>query len=194
MDGRIVVWVATHRIAALNDPAVWLGTIDKLGAVWIALALVIGAAKHLGVRRSLALALLTGLTAFAADSLSFLVKDFTHRTRPFVAHPAIHPLYVVHSSSFPAGHAATAFAAAVLLSIAAPRLAPAFLALAALIGASRVYVGVHYPTDVLAGALLGAAVGGVAAAVLVRTGLMSGGAASRGAGRMWPRRAFRALF
>ena len=193
MEGRIVVWVATHRIAILNDPAVWLGAIDKLGAVWVALALVIAAARRLGVLRSLGFALVTGLTVFAADSLSFLVKDFTHRTRPFVAHPSIHPLYVVHSSSFPAGHGATAFAGAVLLSVVAPRLAPFLLVLATLIGVSRVYVGVHYPTDVLAGAVLGAAVGAVAAYVVVRTGLTSEGAASRAAGRTWPRRAFRAL-
>jgi undecaprenyl-diphosphatase len=75
-------------------------------------------------------------------------------------------LYVVHSSSFPAGHAATAFAGAVLLSLLAPRLAPAFLALATLIGLSRIYDGVHYPTDVLAGAALGALVGAGAVAAV----------------------------
>ena len=89
MDGRIAVWMATHRVGALNDPAVWVGTIDKLGAVWIVLALLIGAAKRLGVVRTLGLTALTAVTTLAADSLSFLVKDATHRTRPFVAHPSI---------------------------------------------------------------------------------------------------------
>lgn len=167
MDARIAVWTATHRVALLNDPMVWLGTIDKLGAVWVALALAIGVWRRLGLRWTLVLGVLTALTTFGADSLSFLVKDLTHRTRPFVAHPSIHPLYVVHSSSFPAGHAATAFAGAVLLSTLARRLAPAFLLLAALIAYSRVYVGVHYPTDVLAGALLGALVA-VCAVLLLR--------------------------
>jgi undecaprenyl-diphosphatase len=83
------------------------------------------------------------------------VKDVVHRTRPFDAHPQIHPLYVVHSSSFPAGHAATAFAGAALVSYLAPRAAPLFVLLAAAIGYARVYVGVHYPGDVVAGALLG---------------------------------------
>lgn len=166
MDGRIAVWLATHRIAVLNDPMVWLGTIEKLGAVWVALALLIGWRRRLGLPRTLGLALLTALATLAADSLSFLIKDLTHRTRPFVAHRSIHPLYVVHSSSFPAGHAATAFAGAVLLSLVAKRLAPALLALAALIALSRIYVGVHYPTDVLAGAALGAAVGALAACAI----------------------------
>jgi undecaprenyl-diphosphatase len=90
------------------------------------------------------------------------VKDLVHRTRPADAHPQIHPLYVVHSSSFPAGHAATAFAGATLLSYLLPRAAPLFILLAAAIGFSRVYVGVHYPGDVLGGALIGAVCGAVA--------------------------------
>jgi undecaprenyl-diphosphatase len=171
MDARIAVWMATHRVAILNDPSVWLGTIEKLGAVWILLALLLAAYRRLGVLRTLALGVITGVTTFLADALSFLVKDVTHRTRPFEAHHQIHPLYVVHSSSFPAGHAATAFAGAVLLSLLAPRLAPALLVFAALIGVSRIYDGVHYPTDVLAGAALGAVVGAGAAIAVRASGL-----------------------
>ena len=166
MDSSIIIWVATHRVGALNTPMVWLGTIEKLGAAWIALALLVGLACRLGAGRTLALAVLTAITTFAADAVAFGVKDLTSRPRPFVAHPQIHPLYVVHSSSFPAGHAATAFAGAVLLTAVVPRLWPAFFAFAALIGFSRIYDGVHYPTDVVAGALLGAAVGGLAALAL----------------------------
>jgi undecaprenyl-diphosphatase len=167
IDGSIAVWVATHRLGFLNDPSVWLGTIEKLGAVWIVIALLIAAGRRVGVLRTIAFGIYTGLTTLAADSLALLVKDATHRTRPFVAHPQIHPLYVVHSSSFPAGHAATAFAGAVLLSAVAPRLTPGLLVLATLIALSRIYDGVHYPTDVLAGAVLGAAVG-IAAVLLLR--------------------------
>ncbi|MBA3843573.1 MAG: phosphatase PAP2 family protein [Actinobacteria bacterium] len=170
IDGSIAVWVPTHRIGFLNDPSVWLGTIEKLGAVWIVIALLVAAARRVGVARTIAFGVFTGLTTLAADSLSFLLKDATHRTRPFVAHPQIHPLYVVHSSSFPAGHAATAFAGAVLLSAVAPRLTPALVVLATLIAFSRIYDGVHYATDVLAGAVLGAAVGVVAALLLRRFG------------------------
>jgi undecaprenyl-diphosphatase len=158
--------MATHRVAVLNDPTVWLGTIDKLGAVWIVLAVVVGIARRSGVVPTVLLAGFTALTTFAADSASFGVKDLVDRTRPLVAHPQIHPLYVVHSSSFPAGHAATSFAGATLLSYVAPRAAPLFVLLAAAIGLSRVYDGVHYPTDVLGGAAIGVAVGAVAAGLL----------------------------
>ena len=58
-----------------------------------------------------------------------------------------------------------------LLSYLAPRAAPLLLLVAALIGFSRVYVGVHYPTDVLAGALIGALVGAVAIVGLRASGL-----------------------
>jgi undecaprenyl-diphosphatase len=63
------------------------------------------------------------------------------------------------SASFPSGHAATSFAAAAALSVLVPRLRVPALVLAALVAISRVYLGVHFWVDVLAGAFLGAAIG-----------------------------------
>lgn len=166
VDGRLAVWIATHRYSPLNDLFVWLGWIDKIGAVWVGLALLVSLALWRRLLPAVGAAALTGIATFTADSVAFGVKDLVHRTRPFVAHPQIHPLYAVHSSSFPAGHAATAFAGAVLVSYLAPRAAPIFFTLAAAIGFSRVYVGVHYPGDVLAGAAIGAAVGILAVTLL----------------------------
>lgn len=166
LDARFAIWLATHRVSWLNDPFVWLGTIEKLGAVWALFAIVAGIRLRYSFLRIAALALATAITTFAADSASFGVKDLVDRTRPSVAHPQIEPLYAVHSTSFPAGHAATAFAGATLISYLAPRAAPFLFAFAALIGFSRVYVGVHYPTDVLGGAAIGVAVGAVAVLLL----------------------------
>jgi undecaprenyl-diphosphatase len=167
VDDKLAVWVATHRLASLDDVFVWLGTIDKVGLVWVALALVLGLLVRLRLWSTVLLAASTGLAVFAADSICFGLKDVVERTRPFVAHPQIQPLYVVHSGSFPAGHAATAFAGATLLSYVAPRAAPGFLLLAAAIGFSRVYVGVHYPGDVAVGVLIGVAVA-VGAIILLK--------------------------
>jgi len=166
LDGRLAVWIATHRYAPANDVFVWLGWIDKLGAVWMVLAAVISFRLRRRATPALATTVLTALTTLAADTVALGVKDLVHRTRPFVTHPQIHPLYAVHSSSFPSGHAATAFAGAILLSYLAPRSAPLFVALASAISFSRVYVGVHYPIDVAAGAAIGAAVGSLAVLLL----------------------------
>jgi undecaprenyl-diphosphatase len=62
------------------------------------------------------------------------------------------------TSSFPSGHALSSFACAFVLTRLAPRLAAPAFALAALIAMSRVYVGVHYPLDILVGAVLGVVV------------------------------------
>ena len=158
--------MAAHRWAPLNDPMIWLGKIEQLGAVWIALAVVVGVVRKLGPLKTLGLAVLAAVTTSLADAVAFGIKDLVNRPRPFEAHPQIHPLYSVHSSSFPAGHAATAFAGATLLAYFAPRAWPLFLTLAAAIGYSRVYVGVHYPGDVVTGAAVGVLVGAAVIAAL----------------------------
>jgi len=158
LDDRLTVWVATHRWAPLNPLFTGLGTIEKLGAVWIVLALVFGYRRWRRLLPTVGVAALTALVVLAADAATFGIKDLVVRPRPFVAHPEIHPLYHVRSSSFPAGHAATAFAGAVILSALARRWTIAFATLAAVVAFSRIYVGDHYFGDVLAGAVVGAAI------------------------------------
>jgi undecaprenyl-diphosphatase len=158
LDDRVTVWIATHRWAPLDPLFTGLGTIEKLGAVWIALALVFGYWRWRRVLPTVGVAVLTAVVVFLADAATFGIKDLVARPRPFVAHPEIHPLYHVRSSSFPAGHAATAFAGAVILSALARRWTIAFAILAAAIAFSRIYVGDHYLGDVLGGAVVGAAI------------------------------------
>jgi membrane-associated phospholipid phosphatase len=81
------------------------------------------------------------------------VKAIFQRRRPFV--DVVRALIVGKkpgSWSFPSGHTASSFAAAWVVSKRWPRLSPLFFALAALVGTSRVYVGAHYPGDVVSGA------------------------------------------
>jgi undecaprenyl-diphosphatase len=84
------------------------------------------------------------------------------------AHPDV-LVAVPSGSSFPSGHTSTSFACATVLSFFVPRAAPAFYLLALAIGFSRIYVGVHWPLDVLGGAVLGLAVG-LAVTALLRRG------------------------
>jgi undecaprenyl-diphosphatase len=90
-----------------------------------------------------------------ADLLASLLKAAIPRARPHLSHLVALPA----SHSFPSGHAATSFACATVLAALAPRFRLAFGALAAAIAYSRLYNGVHYPLDVLGGAVLGVLVG-----------------------------------
>jgi membrane-associated phospholipid phosphatase len=101
---------------------------------------------------------------FAADGLSYGLRQAIGRDRPSLVYPEPKPLVdVPHSGAFPSGHASTAFACATVLAWASPALRAPAIVLAAAIAWSRVYVGVHWPLDVLGGAALG---------VLVSTALL----------------------
>ena len=102
------------------------------------------------------LAARVAVTILLAEMVSGLLKSWTGRDRPPLANPDPEPLVRLPATgSFPSGHATVAFACATILALAVPRLAPPLFALAGLVAWSRVYVGVHYPLDVLAGAVLG---------------------------------------
>ena len=120
--------------------------------------LVAGAVLALLWRRPWFFVLL--LTAdLAADGLSYLLRQWIARERPPLVYPEPRPLvHVPHSGAFPSGHASTAFACATIIAWASPRLGLVAFVLATLIASSRVYVGVHWPLDVLGGAVLGMAV------------------------------------
>jgi undecaprenyl-diphosphatase len=135
---------------------VGLSVAGSLGAGWLILAALISF-----WRRDPMPALATVLCVVVADLAAMALKLLTDRPRPYVAHPEQEPLRQASLDvSLPSGHAATSFAAAVVLARYVPaRVAPLLFVLAALVAWSRVYVGVHYPSDVVAGALLGVAVG-----------------------------------
>lgn len=97
-----------------------------------------------------------GAAILLAESVSGALKVWVERDRPPLSNPVPEPLVESPSTySFPSGHATVSFACATVLVLAVPRLRTPLFALAALISFSRVYVGVHYPFDVLAGAVLG---------------------------------------
>jgi undecaprenyl-diphosphatase len=135
---------------------------------WPLIALVGGFGDASRRRLLPAGALAAGAAAAFAGIAVLLLKALFDRPRPPVAHTGLDPIGLVPgSASFPSGHAATAFAAAVAVGIVHPRLRLPLLGLATLVALSRVYLGVHYGSDVLAGTALGVAIG-LATGLLIR--------------------------
>jgi undecaprenyl-diphosphatase len=156
-----------------------LSVVGYAGLVWIALAFGLAAWTR---RRLVGVVALTALAVWSSDLIALGVKAATDRRRPFEVIPEPEPVLTsVVGSSFPSGHAATSFAGAVILAFLVGRVVPALLILAAAIAFSRVYVGVHYPSDVLAGAALGAAVSLALAGALRLRRRPSGGRRRSGA-------------
>ncbi len=134
--------------AALSIGIIWLG--------WLRHSVVI---RRAGYAAAIACA--------AAGLASPIFKMLFSRPRPLLA---IYDVRVVgdplFTNSFPSGHTATAFAVAIAATVFLPRLRWAWLAYAAMIGLSRVYVGAHFPFDVVGGALIGLCVGWLSAWIL----------------------------
>lgn len=121
------------------------------GALWLAIA----AAGALGDRRGRRAYARAAVAVLAAYALNTLVKLGVGRRRPRLEGlPAL--TSTISGRSFPSAHAATSFAGARALSERLP--APPLYGLATAMALSRPYAGVHYPSDVLAGAALGTAV------------------------------------
>jgi undecaprenyl-diphosphatase len=162
----------THRTGWLNPFFEALSYAGRLGLVWVAIALVLCA-----LYRRWGLLGLTIIAVALADWSAMGLKALFDRPRPPLRYAEPEPLVrTPHDGSFPSGHAATSFAAATIMSFAFPRLAPFLFVLAALVAWSRVYVGVHYPLDIIGGALLGILVALAVRALVVRRARRTAGA------------------
>ena len=143
-----------HRAGWLNPVFEGLSHAGRLGLLWIGIALVLCA-----LYRRWGTLGLTILAVALADWSSVGLKALFDRERPQFRYTEPEPLLrSAHDGAFPSGHAATSFAGATVLSFAFPKLAPYLYVLAAAVAFSRVYVGVHYPLDIVGGALLGVVV------------------------------------
>jgi diacylglycerol kinase family enzyme/membrane-associated phospholipid phosphatase len=150
--------VARTRLPGLGPALPRLSRAADDSQLWVAIAAGLAALGGAGGRRAAG----RGLLALVATSLlvNGPAKLLAGRARPTLTPvPELRRLRVVPAStSFPSGHAASAFAFATAVTREQPRLRWPLLTLAGAIAYSRVYTGVHYPGDVVAGGLLGAAI------------------------------------
>ncbi len=140
------------RSPKLSAVMVFFSTIGNVGILWIALGLVLLIPKR--TRRGGFDLLICLAAAYIVNDL--IIKEIVARVRPYDAIEGLTILVKPLSSfSFPSGHANSSFAAAMALTLAFGKKGVWAYIPAALIAFSRCYVGVHYPSDVLAGILVG---------------------------------------
>jgi len=161
-EGQALLWIQDVLRQSWLDPAVSLYTrLGNAGLIWIVLSvllLLLPKTRRAGLAMAFALVCSLLLT-------NGILKNLVQRTRPWLIFGDLVPLVTENDpNSFPSGHTSAAFAAMTALLWARhdlpagdrrPWEVPLCLALAVCMGLSRLYVGVHFPTDVLCGALVG---------------------------------------
>jgi decaprenylphosphoryl-5-phosphoribose phosphatase len=154
LDSRLLYAMRTrgHGPAA-ETVGRWLGRIGEYGAIWLVIGIVLAFIDSDNGEDWL----VAGILGPVAIGLNFAVKVIVRRPRPVLE--GLPPLGGAPSSlSFPSAHATSSFACATAMTRIAPEAAVLFV-LAAAIAACRPYLGMHYPSDVLGGVLLGVALG-----------------------------------
>lgn len=149
-----------NRLGDVPALRLYFAMVSRLGdgIAWYALLavlLVVGGAE------AVVAVLHMGLTSLCSVMIYKVIKGTLNRERPFAANGAVKPLLPpLDRYSFPSGHTLHAAAFAVMLACYYPGLLWLVLPFALSVAISRVVLGLHYPTDVAAGALLGSAIAG----------------------------------
>ena len=149
----ILDWIQTLHTPFLDKIMVFITRLGDAGIIWIMLSIVLLLIPK--TRKSGAVM----VVALVVDVLlcNIVLKNLVARTRPYDVNTGVHLLVAkLHDYSFPSGHTAASFASVTALYLAGEKKLWKFaLVLACLIAISRLYLYVHYPTDVLGGILFG---------------------------------------
>ncbi|HAK42523.1 MAG TPA: phosphatase PAP2 family protein [Clostridium sp.] len=109
--------------------------------------------KNKGIKN---LGILSSLSVITSGGITHFLKRIKNRIRPYIKFPTLNIKKVgVDDYSFPSGHTTAAFSIGVSVALSFTGLAIVSLVIASLVGFSRIYLGVHYPTDVGAGVVVG---------------------------------------
>lgn len=156
LEGPVLLWIQEYvRNDFLTPGVTFITHMGDSGFIWIVLTIL--CLIFARTRRNGVLMMFSLLLNFLVNNL--FLKNLLARTRPYEAVAGLHRIIEAQSDySFPSGHTGCSFAAAVVIYVMFPRKAGiAAMILAVLIALSRLYVGVHFPTDVIGGAVIGTA-------------------------------------
>jgi len=154
LDTNILLYIQEHiRSENFNDFWIFFTSLGDNGILWIITSLVL-----ICFKKTRKIGLVCGVAIFIGALITNItLKNLVARTRPFYAIEGLITLIDYPSDySFPSGHATSWFAGGMGMFLTVKkRYSFIFLILALLMAFSRLYVGVHYPTDVLAGLIVG---------------------------------------
>ena len=157
LDGAALLAIQSIRTPALDSLVAGYTALGNVGLMWILLSLAM--LCHKSTRKAGGAALMALIFGLLCTNVT--LKHLVARPRPWLDVAGLIPLVAEHDpNSFPSGHTCAAFGAGMAWLNTLPRKwGGAAAAAAVCMGLSRLYVGVHYPSDVLAGALVGSLCG-----------------------------------
>ena len=156
MDGQLLLWIReTFGNPVLDHIMIFISSLANKGMLWIGIGVVLLLLGVKGRKWSERGLLVLLSLAFNAVVCNLWLKPMVARTRPYDLLGYEILVRRLGDYSFPSGHTSASFAAATALYAIDRRWGTAAYILAVLIGFSRLYLGVHFPTDVLAGAVIG---------------------------------------
>ncbi len=152
IEGEILLWLAENRTPMLDRIMMFITSLGDHGKIWIVISLALMIPK-----RTRKIGFMCGLSLiFSLLINNVLLKNIVRRTRPFDAVEGLVSLKAPGDYSFPSGHTGGSFCTVFTLLARLPkRYGIPAVVLASLIAFSRLYIGVHYPTDVLGGIITG---------------------------------------
>lgn len=154
LEGSFLLFIQESiRNPMLNRVLIFITSLGDAGMIWIVATIALLIPKK--TRKAGFMSAVALLGSLLINN--YLIKNLVQRPRPFVTFTDLQILIPTPSEfSFPSGHTSSSFAAAAVFFRHLPKkLGIPSVILASLVGFSRMYVGVHYPTDVIAGAIVG---------------------------------------